>query len=453
MAHSLRLLTKKLYNTPHLIEPSSFESVITYLKERNQGEMNISAGNKPREGKQLQYYSDTQVGIIDIDGPLTYKSSGWEALCGGTSYEGIVQEFNAMSDMGMKTLVFMADSGGGEAYGMQELGSYIRKQADAKGIKILTYVDGMAASACYGVTCIADEVILNPQAEVGSIGVVVRLMNDSKALEEKGYERSFVYAGGNKVPFAEDGSFRPEFIQDIQVKVDALYEEFTSYVASMRKMDVDQVKKTEAKVFMAKDAISLGLADKVMTHDEFYNYLADVAQKDNKMFTNNKLFSFSKQPVDGKTAELEIDEVQMKEFEELQAQHSELEAKFNAQETELAAQLNAVASLSAELAQAKEELSVVAADRAALETAAKEAKVAARKEAIASVEADAEQADKLYASLETVDDAAFNVVLASMKKKEDKLETSDLFEKKSTDVNDETKEPVSFKSFLPTKNK
>jgi chromosome segregation ATPase len=221
----------------------------------------------------------------------------------------------------------------------------------------------------------------------------------------------------------------------------------------MRKMDVDQVKKTEAKVFMAKDAISLGLADKVMTHDEFYNYLADVAQKDNKMFTNNKLFSFSKQPVDGKTAELEIDEVQMKEFEELQAQHSELEAKFNAQETELAAQLNAVASLSAELAQAKEELSVVAADRAALETAAKEAKVAARKEAIASVEADAEQADKLYASLETVDDTAFNVVLASMKKKEDKLETSDLFEKKSTDVNEETKEPVSFKSFLPTKNK
>lgn len=447
MAHALRLLTKKLYNTPHLIEPASFESVISYLKERNQGEMNISSSAKTRNEDRLKYNSDTQVGLIDVDGPLTYKSSGWEAMCGGTSYEGIVQQFNTMADMGMKTLVFMADSGGGEAYGMQELGSYIRKEADAKGIKILTYVDGMAASACYGVTCIADEVILNPQAEVGSIGVVVRLLNDSKALEEKGYERSFVYAGGNKVPFAEDGSFRKEFIQDIQSKVDALYEEFTSYVASMRKMDVDQVKSTEAKVFMAKDAVSLGLADKVMTHDEFYTYLADVAQKDNTMFTNNKLFSFSKTE-----AELEMTEVQMKEFEELQAQHSELEAKFNAQETELAAQLNTVSVLSAELAKVKEEMSAITAEKESLELAAKEAKVAVRKEAIAAVEADKEQAEKLYTSLEGVDDAAFDVVMASMKVKEDKLETSDLFEKKSTDVAEETK-TVSFKSFLPTKNK
>jgi ClpP class serine protease len=447
MAHALRLLTQKLYNTPHLIEPSSFESVISYLKERNRGEMNISSSAKPRNVEKLKYNSDTRVGLIDIDGPLTYKSSGWEAMCGGTSYEGIVQEFNAMADMGMKTLVFMADSGGGEAYGMQELGSYIRKEADDKGIKILTYVDGMAASACYGVTCIADEVILNPQAEVGSIGVVVRLLNDSGALKEKGYERSFVYAGGNKVPFAEDGSFRKEFIEGIQVKVDALYGEFTSYVASMRKMDVDQVRGTEAKVFMAKEAVELGLADKVMTHNEFYTYLADVAQKDNTMFTNNKLFSFSKP-----NAELEIDEVQMKEFEELQAQHSALEAKFNAQETELAAQLNTVSVLSAELAKVKEEMSAVVATKESLEVAAKEAKVAARKEAIASVEADKEQADKLYTSLESVDDAAFDVVLASMKTKEAKLENSDLFEKKSADVTEETK-PVSFKSFLPTKNK
>jgi hypothetical protein len=77
----------------------------------------------------------------------------------------------------------------------------------------------------------------------------------------------------------------------------------------------------------------------------------------------------------------------------------------------------------------------------------------ARKEAIASVEKDEAKAEELFKSLESLAQDAFDVVIKSLKAKEDVVETSDLFIKKSTDVTDETKEPVSFKSFLPTKNK
>ena len=448
MAHKLPLLTKKLNNTPHLIEPASFESILEYLSDRNTGEMAITASQQPQEQKHLNFNTDTGVGVISIDGALTYKTTGWEAFCGGTSYESIVGQFNAMSNQGMKTLVLWADSGGGEAYGMMETGRYLRKQADEMGIKIFTYVDGMSASACYGITCIADEVVMNPNSEIGSIGVVVRLINDSKALEKAGYERTFVYAGGNKVPFAESGEFRKDFLEDIQAKVDSLYEEFTGYVSEMRNIPVDQVKNTEAKVFMAKDAVSLGLADTLMTHDQFSEYLADVAQKDNRMISKSKLFNFSK------SAENEItEEVQMKELEELQAQFSALETKFTAQEAELVAQLDKVASMSAELTKVQEELSVTVAEKEAVVAKAEEAKVASRKAAIAGVEKDAEKAEALYESVGDLPDAKFETVISSLQAKEEKLEDSDLFVQKSRDASQEEMKPKNFADYLPKKNK
>lgn len=429
MAHELKLLTRKLNNTPHLIDPVSFQGILEYLTERNVGEMAIDSKSKQKEERYLNYNSDTKVGTISVEGPITYKSTGWEALCGGCSYESVVEQFNSMVDMGAKTVILWADSGGGEAYGMMETGRYLRKRADESGIKILTYVDGLSASACYGLSCIADEVIANPNAEVGSIGVVVRLINDSKALEQKGYERTFVYAGGNKVPFNAEGEFREEFLADIQGKVDTLYEEFTAYVSEMRDIPVDQVKSTEAKVFMAKDSISLGLVDKIMTHEEFMDYQAEFSKKENNMLSKTNLFGFSK----------DSGEVEMKQLEELQAQHSELEAKFNEQGVELQAQVEKVASLSAELSQVQEQLKAAVEEKQALEAAAEEQKVSARKEAIKAVEADVEKQAALFEATATLSDAAFETVVSSMKAKEEKLEESDLFVQKSKQM--EVEEP------------
>ena len=430
MAHELKLLTRKLNNTPHLIDPVSFQGILEYITERNVGEMTIDSKSKKKEERHLNYNADTKVGTISVEGPITYKSTGWEALCGGCSYESVVEQFNSMVDMGAKTVILWADSGGGEAYGMMETGRYLRKRADEAGIKILTYVDGLSASACYGLSCIADEVIANPNAEVGSIGVVVRLINDSKALEQKGYERTFVYAGGNKVPFNAEGEFREEFLADIQGKVDSLYEEFTAYVSEMRDIPVDQVKSTEAKVFMAKDSISLGLVDKVMTHEEFMDYQAEFSKKENNMLSKTNLFGFTKD---------NTSEVEMKQLEELQAQHSELEAKFNEQGVELQAQVEKVASLSAELGQVQEQLKAAVEEKQALQAAAEEQKVNARKEAIKAVEADVEKQAALFEATSTLSDAAFETVVSSMKAKEEKLEESDLFVQKSKQM--EVEEP------------
>ena len=429
MAHSLIRIKQKLCNTPHLINEQSFESIMNYLSERNNlGDIPKMEDDGPDgfiEGEYL-YNEDTATAILYIEGPLTNKSTGFEALCGGTSYESLKEDFTEAVELGAKTIVFMTDSGGGEAAGMMDAGRYMRKLADDNGVRIFSYVDGgMAASAAYGLIAISDEIIGQVDSEFGSIGVLVRLMNDSKKLEQEGYERTFVTAGASKVPFAADGSFRKEFLEDIQYKVDKLYENFTSYVAEHRGMTVEAVKATEAKTFLAQDAVAIGLADAVMTIEEFYGYIAEQSQKRETPTMKNKLFKFTKQE----------DASEMMKLEEMQAAMSELQATLGAKEEMLAGFAEQVAQLSTQL-QEKETLLAAAVAKAeeaqaASEATKKEMKLKDRAAQLAAT-MPADAATTMAASLEALDDSAFAGVLAGFAAQAAALQASDLFTQMST---------------------
>jgi signal peptide peptidase SppA len=279
MAHSLVRIKSSLVNKPHLIEENTFNGILEYVNQRIEGNADIIGPQAEAETSwDHRYIPETKTGVMHISGPLTYRTTGWEAYCGGTSYEMLKEQMNYFVEKGAKTVSMMVDSGGGQAQAMIDSANYIRNLANENGIKIIAYVDGMSASAAYGISCIADEIIMSSDSLVGSIGVLIQLYNDSKYLEKIGYERTFITAGKDKVPYDKDGAFTEAFIDRLQEQVDTLYESFTTHVATHRSLDVQAVKDTEANVFMAEEAIKLGLADKVMTIEEFYEYVADVAQ-------------------------------------------------------------------------------------------------------------------------------------------------------------------------------
>lgn len=412
MAHSALRIKEKLCNTPHLISPTSFDSIVAYLDKRESAGIKTESDGETMGGV-FSMNEDTGVAFIEVVGPLTYKPTGMEMFCGGTSYTAVLEAMHEAIEENAHTVVLSTDSGGGEAYSMIQTSSELRRLADEANIKLITYVDGMAASAAYGLAVAAHEIIVNPDAEVGSIGVVVRLINDSKALEMEGYERSFVYAGANKIPYAEDGSFRREFIDDIQYKVDALYEQFTGYVAEMRGLDLTRVKSTQAATFMADDAIKLGLANKKMTRLEFFDYLADLT--DERLVTGGKmlpkLFSMStKQKENAEMAQLEALQAQMTELQEALASKS---AEFETKVAEMSAGYETkLSALAADLTKALEEKAKAEAVAEGVKKAAEQAKAGKRMDSIKAVVGDA-KADALFAAVGGLEDAAFEAVLAS----------------------------------------
>lgn len=277
-SHSLFRLTSRVYNTPHLITPQAFNVILDYLDHRNAlGLEQVKLDYTPDASIAPQTINDS-VGVLYVDGSLTYKPV--MTMCGeaGTSYQSLVEQVEAMAEAGIKTIVMEVTSGGGEASHVFQACEDIRSVVDENGIKLIGYIDTIGASAAYALSCICDEVIANPSASVGSIGCVVALMDTSKAYEQAGLKRIFITSGENKVPFAEDGSFKKEFLDEIQESVDRLNSEFAAHVSKYTGLSVDAIMALEAGCFDASKALEIGLVNKVMTNKEFAAYVANLHQ-------------------------------------------------------------------------------------------------------------------------------------------------------------------------------
>lgn len=411
-AHSLPFLKRSLQNVPLLIEEASFNAIVEYLSSRDAGMQNPEA--KPElsdvqmrtdNDSYFGYVPESKTGVLQVNGPLTYRTTGWEALCGGTSYEILKEQMEYFVSSGAKTVAMMVDSGGGQAHGMMDSARYIRKLADDNGIKIIAYVDGMSASAAYGLSSVAHEIVSSADSNVGSIGVLIQLMNNSKKLEKEGIERTFITAGADKVPFDKDGAFTESFLNGLQEQVDVLYEGFTSHVAEYRGLDISAVKGTEANVFMADKALAIGLIDKIMTAEEFSEYLAIEASKvieDKNVDVKSALSLFKK----GDSAEM--------------AKLDEMQAQLEAQGVELAQALLAGETLTTELSGAQETIAKLTAElegfkveREAAERAAADAKLESRKAALAEV-MPANQVESKLASYSALDDTTFAFMVSEL---------------------------------------
>lgn len=280
-------IISKVFNRPLLITATDLQPITDYLSdpsrvaalklsddyeddEDSYYKDNSISDIRAQQLKRLGINPDTMTGQLNIDGVLVNRKGQMNAQCAElTSYQKLKEQFLAQVAEGITSCVLMVSSGGGEAFGAFSTAMYIKKIAKQNNVKLTTYINGNACSAAYVFACVADEVVSHSQGQCGSIGVVVQLYNDSKALEDAGIKRSFVYAGGNKIPFDNDGEFTDKFLEDLQKSVDKTYIKFVDHVASNRPMSKQEIIDTNASVFDADDALNLRLIDSVMELEDF----------------------------------------------------------------------------------------------------------------------------------------------------------------------------------------
>lgn len=275
--HSLVRLAESVYNRPHLITPASLDVVLDYLDARNAG-VTLKLDSTASDDAESTASIEGSVGLVAVDGSLTYKPV--MTMCGevGTSYRSLVRDFAELAAVGVKTIVMEVSSGGGEASHVFEAANEIRSICDENDIQLIGYADTVACSAAYALICVCDVVIANPSAELGSIGAVVALTDISKALDGAGIKRIFISSGSEKVPFAENGSFKPEFLEAIQADVNRLGAEFAAHVSKYTSLPVEDILAMNADVYHAEEAKRRKLCDAVMTSTEFAQYVAAVSK-------------------------------------------------------------------------------------------------------------------------------------------------------------------------------
>lgn len=209
------------------------------------------------------------VAVIPVYGVIMQRPSMDLSGPGGTSCESLTQQIRqAANDPNVKAIVMDFDTPGGDVSGVDELATEIYNARKQK--KITAVSNCLCASAGYYLACQASEVVVSPSSLTGSIGVYTMHEDDSKYLEGMGVKLTLIKFGENK---AEGNNFEPltdSAREHLQEMVDSFGAMFEKAVARGRKISQTDVhgKFGQGRVFDAKQAVKIGMADRIATLDE-----------------------------------------------------------------------------------------------------------------------------------------------------------------------------------------
>lgn len=283
-------IVRAVFSRPWAIEPQTLGLVLDILRFRVDGgrftpdeiEARIaSASHGPRanptyaasRNQRRSSDDEPKPAIIPVYGVISQRQNLMAADSGGTSIEGLTQDFRAaMADPSVSGILFEFDSPGGTIDGVDELASEIR--AARGGDKpIVAVANSLAASAAYWLASQADELVVIPSGTVGSIGVFAAHEDLSAQAEMDGVKTTLVSAGKYKTegnpwePLGEDARAH------LQELVNAHYDMMVGSIAKGRQTSVGAVRDGmgEGRTVLPRKALDANMVDRIDTLDNTYN--------------------------------------------------------------------------------------------------------------------------------------------------------------------------------------
>lgn len=173
----------------------------------------------------------------------------------------------ATAKAGRDRVVVRLESPGGMVHGYGLAAAQLVRLRDA-GFHLTICVDKVAASGCYMMACIANEIISAPFAVVGSIGVVAQVPNFNRLLKEHNVDFELYTAGQYKRTVTMFGENTPEGKAKFEEELQQTHVLFKHFVEKYRpQLNVDKVATGEH--WYGQDALDLNLVDKLQTSDEY----------------------------------------------------------------------------------------------------------------------------------------------------------------------------------------
>jgi len=271
-------VAKFVEDYPWAMIPSALEAMLEVIQIRLEGgiftdeEIRVRVGEAPpRPAAQAA----GSVLILPVFGVLAHRMNLFTAMSGGMSTEqlrGAV--LKAVENPDVSAIVLDVDSPGGSVFGVEELADTIFK---ARGPKpIVAMANATAASAAYWIASQADELIVTPSGQVGSIGVIGVHRDVSKMAATMGVKYTFITAGRFKNEGSEFEPLDDEARANMQRRVDQYYDTFVRAVARGRDVKEPAVRDGfgEGRIVSAWDALRGNMVDALGTLDQVVGLLA-----------------------------------------------------------------------------------------------------------------------------------------------------------------------------------
>lgn len=250
-----KFLALQRLNQPWLISHQMFGQLRDTI---NAWDDNLTA-EMPEEDS---YSEINGIALLSLKGTMMKNPTAIERVFLGATCTG--QLCASINEIGknpnIKGVLLDVDSGGGSVQGVIEASEALRGLHEQK--PVVTFTDGMMASASYWVGSQATTIVASPSARVGSIGVYVPVIDYKEQYAEQGINvevitnKDGIYKGAG----LEGTSLTDEQKAQIQDEVEDIYGEFKNSVLSSRSIPNDAM---QGQAFMGKRATEKNLIDAV----------------------------------------------------------------------------------------------------------------------------------------------------------------------------------------------
>tara|TARA_B110000263_G_C15165836_1_gene444546 strand:+ start:87 stop:899 length:813 start_codon:yes stop_codon:yes gene_type:complete len=168
------------------------------------------------------------------------------------------------ADKKSPAVALIINSPGGSPTQSSLIADKIIKKSQENNKKVLAFVEDVAASGGYWLACASDEIFIDTNSILGSIGVISPGFGFVDLIKKIGIERRVYTSGKSKSfldPFKEE---KPEDINRLKDIQEQIHENFIDYVKSRRgkkikEKNIDEV--FSGLFWVGNKAIELGLAD------------------------------------------------------------------------------------------------------------------------------------------------------------------------------------------------
>jgi len=252
-------------NEVWMMEPKKLAAMFTQFSQVDpQGIANLMAIKIDRPKSIMQI--ENGVAVINIHGVLMKNPPQWLSWFGieAADYIEIQNQLaQALGNDSVKSILLHTNSPGGTVAGASETADAIFA---ANKIKPVTaYVEDLAASAAIYLISQSGKIEANPNAIVGSIGVLVVYEDYSKAAEMAGVKVHVIRSGEYKGMGVVGAEITEKQIQSMQEVINGMAANFKSAVSRGRKMSSEAVDKiATGQTWIACDAKKLNLVDEII---------------------------------------------------------------------------------------------------------------------------------------------------------------------------------------------
>jgi protease-4 len=205
--------------------------------------------------------SSEKVALITLRGLI---SSNLPGTVGDSMVDDVRMALQqARDDNRVKAVVFEIDSPGGEVTASDEIYNAVVKTRKRK--PVVVYMDTLAASGGYYISCGGKFLMANETTITGSIGVIIQTLNYEKLFDKIGLASVVFKSGKFKDMLNGARPMTPEERDYMQNFVMKIYDKFLGIVAKERNLAADNLRNTiaDGRILSGKEALEQKLIDGV----------------------------------------------------------------------------------------------------------------------------------------------------------------------------------------------